>query len=119
MKANELRLGNYVLGPNNNKICKVFILSGKCEDNHESINGYDCKCIEPVLLTEEWLLKLGFQKTNCFKNKEMIIELGLNDIFHARKRITPESSIYICDVEYVHQLQNLYYALTGEELCTQ
>ncbi len=74
---------------------------------------------KPIPLTEEWLVKLGFEKDNTFMSKEhpfaeyvkegVIINLPyLNFVFNET-----ESDIQI---KSVHQLQNLYFALTSEEL---
>ncbi len=63
---------------------------------------------EPIELTEEWLTKLGF-KSFC---KDWVCE-GI--IIHTRKRgYILKSSVPI--IKSVHQLQNLYSALTGKEL---
>ena len=123
IKANELRVGNFVLDPNNNKICKVFILSDECEDNVESINGYDCICIEPVLLTEELLLKFGFEKSTTINSKEwdnydscpensICIEFVDNEFYFTGGEGIPLSR----KCKFVHEFQNLYFALKGVEL---
>ena len=70
--------------------------------------------IEPIPLTEEWLLKFGFEKNKNsdlyfrLNNYEYFIENGIIDNGYSRMN---EIS-----VKYVHQLQNLYFALTGKEL---
>jgi hypothetical protein len=69
--------------------------------------------IKPIPLTEEWLLKFGFSKkvdyllqkrgfSICFEKHGDIFECFLESIG--------------IEIEYVHQLQNLYFALTNEEL---
>jgi hypothetical protein len=63
---------------------------------------------EPIPLTEEWLLKFEFKRfSKDFSKKGIII--------HTRKRgyVLRKS---VPDILYVHQLQNLYFALTGQEL---
>lgn len=69
--------------------------------------------IRPIPLTEEWLKKFGFKK---FKNYNDWSKGGF--ILHGRKRgfVLRKSAP---DVKSVHQLQNLYFALTGEELKTK
>ena len=64
--------------------------------------------IKPIPLTEEWLIKFGFEKRyeDCFEYGKFI----LNDEF-----IMMDIDITI-KCKHVHQLQNLYFALTGEEL---
>lgn len=94
--------------------------------------------ITPIPLTEEWLLKFGFKKAD--KKLDIYPEsFILDNIMESRLYLRPsyqggyywgfltESFIdggYEKDHEfydnrpmlYVHQLQNLYFALTGEEL---
>lgn len=46
---------------------------------------------------------------------------GLEIWFYAncwglRKRIDNNNSLFLCKVEFVHSLQNLFYALTNQEL---
>jgi len=113
MTANELRIGNLVdLG---NRIAKVIEINHLAcvvvdlEETQDTIEDYDRT--KPIPLTEEWLLKFGF-KRNGKKLTFWKIDLVEDEegIFSF-----DESRIYI-DVKYVHQLQNLYFALTGEEL---
>jgi hypothetical protein len=61
---------------------------------------------EPIPLTEEWLLKCQI------KNKRLI--LG-GSVFTICGR-TRDYRLLDQDYLYLHQLQNLYFALTGEEL---
>lgn len=114
MKANELRIGNLVT------ITRSFNTSKKQIKVKEinlhylnqiskwNTNGY----INPIQLTDEWLLKFGFVEEfeNKFYKNSIAIEIFEN-----------ECIVYLSDfvdlaIRYVHQLQNLYFALTGEEL---
>ncbi len=76
--------------------------------------------VSPIPLTEEWLVKLGFNKNpgNFFIKK-------LEHTYSAKISINLRmNSIQVCTggygfnvkIKYVHQLQNLFIALTGEEL---
>lgn len=72
--------------------------------------------VDPIQLTEEWLLKLGFKKDG--RDWELP-----NFRFHVNKPINYNGFVF-CNgytvitekIQYVHQLQNLYFALTGAEL---
>lgn len=69
---------------------------------------------KPIPITEEWLLKLGFTQSPAFKNLYFIgtflnITLGNKIMFEINDQI-------ISEIKYVHQLQNLYFALTQKEL---
>jgi len=79
--------------------------------------------IEPIQLTEEWLLRFGFKlekDVDYFyviktKQKGITLEVEPNGrtILFDNKNI---KFIDILPIKYVHQLQNLYFAITGEEL---
>lgn len=79
------------------------------------------KFIEPIELTEEWLKKCGFKKNG---NYYWISLANLKAELHVE--IFGEYLVFIiksdfCDlildpIKPVHQLQNLYFALTNKEL---
>ena len=100
MKASELRIGNIVK--------QGIIESIGISLIQVSDTIYESEVIESIQLTEEWLLKFGFRKVykTCYQYKDFI----LDDRF-----IMMDIDITI-QLKYVHQLQNLYFALTGEEL---
>lgn len=109
MKASELRIGNFVRNNMNGEIlipCDIL-----CDGiNTENFEGLNYGFIEPIPLTEEWLLKFGFEITGNFQTK---------DRFQTHKQdgiIWFEHGYIVVELQYVHQLQNLYFALTGEEL---
>tara|TARA_R110001606_G_scaffold355365_1_gene506345 strand:- start:50 stop:382 length:333 start_codon:yes stop_codon:yes gene_type:complete len=107
MKANEFRLGNLVKCP------EGFGQVTQIQDREVLVVdeiGYTMEVIKPIPLTEEWLLKFGFKK---FKNYNDFSHKGI--IIHGRKRgFVLRKSVPV--IKHVHQLQNLYFALTGEEL---
>ena len=107
MEVKELRIGNYLMY--DGYFIKSYSVYGFI-NIIKNIDNY-----EPIPLTEEWLVKFGF----------------LLDLHHHRRltyslnRITTymQDGIFWCDIlwdcleiKYVHQLQNLYFALTNEEL---
>ena len=118
IQANELRIGNWV------KYGDLNVKSFSVDGLYNIIT--DIENYKPIPLTEEWLLRLGFDKykdTNNFKiksnkyfslteEKQGYLKIGIsnnkwNIINFGNK------SIFI---KHVHQLQNLYFALTGKEL---
>lgn len=113
MKANELRIGNLVEinAPIINKVIAVDVYHiSKIKKNKD--------CCKPIPLTEEWLLKFGFEKTEWDNNNSFRKMIGNNDytiVFYSNG-ICEISDIITKKIDYVHQLQNLYFALTGEEL---
>ena len=113
MKATELRIGNYVWYGDGELKIDINVLY--------DIKVYNALGTKPIPLTEEWLLKFGFEKRGYVKflgNAYQRFVLGRNGIYS----INEIAYIYevcdhdLCEIRYVHQLQNLYFALTGEEL---
>lgn len=139
IQPQELRLGNYVYD-RGEKVIRI--------DFFEHLeNGYDCKFgqngivdpewghthplteyteyAKPIPLTEEWLLKFGFEN-DTYGN----FTLSLGDILDVQwvmvsfkyydlkewdsTQFSDNNLMYDC--KYVHQLQNLYFSLTGKEL---
>jgi hypothetical protein len=111
MKANELRIGNYVydtLG----KVNKIDLeaITYIVKEPHNQV--------KPIPLTEEWLLKFGAtEKYKSVSNRWSFGVFSLDDPEdengNLRNEFYYDSTL---NVKYVHQLQNLYFALTQEEL---
>ena len=110
MEAKELRIGNYVRW-NNTAVSQMELSDFSNWYNDENSHEYG-DFIKPLPLTEEWLLKFGF------KFKEEYKEFYLKNITLSVRKNFFEFDYYgdIVNIKYVHQLQNLYFALTGEEL---
>ncbi|ASK29707.1 hypothetical protein CEY12_06135 [Chryseobacterium sp. T16E-39] len=125
IKPEELRIGNYVCI--NNGYSTVGDLLELTQKNFEILivnNSYDR--IYPIELTEEWLLKLGFNKD--YKTGYIGIDVSNNDFVLTFPSILgkfQKSFAYefksggwakFKELEDVHSLQNLFFALTGSEL---
>lgn len=114
MKATELRIGNYVeLRGETTTIWKV----SKETIHAEPFDCPMCDEIKPIPLTEEWLLKFGFEKHLNYwmiPSKGFFIGVTLNNEIYPM--FDTDNPIPIKTLKYVHQLQNLYFALTGQEL---
>lgn len=121
----ELRIGNYhhyhIVDPLDERgeydeVCQID------PDDFRILTEFDCPEYKPIPLTEEWLKGFGFFEEKSF------YERGIhNAIFSGCMRFKFDKLTQkwrfdigtykdITRVEYVHQLQNLFYALTGEEL---
>lgn len=75
--------------------------------------------IIPILLTEEWLVKLGFEyikeaSSYCLKDHLIYFIEDGNCIFNLFCSNDKDCRVKI---QYVHQLQNLWHSLTNTELC--
>ncbi len=80
---------------------------------------------EPIPLTEEWLLRLGFYETNdLMSGAKYSIESGIIDakiengivIIGVCLGQYAECAVWLNHIKYVHQVQNLYLSLIGKEL---
>lgn len=114
MRAEELRIGNFVKSKKDDWITSVQI--GTIAN---------CKNYKPINLNEEWLEKFGFVKAETYFKDWQIGGLELifvfdyyHPIIHQYAELSSEEDqvIGVSRIEYVHQLQNLFFALTGEEL---
>jgi hypothetical protein len=116
---NELRIGNLVRYQEDTTIKQgiVYCLNYTnctvgCKFGRDTVKYSN---IEPIPLTEEWLLKFGFIQ----KNNQFFLE---NFRFHIEKPcnydgyIFCDNHIVLTETKHIHQLQNLYFALTNEEL---
>lgn len=121
MKANELRIGNLVLIK-----CISKELTAIDDYDVQPINIYNLVelsnynsdfLIKPIQLTEEWLLNFGFEthKTpsgNFAYYTKDIFTFNTNHGWWINKFRLDNQDL----LKYVHQLQNLFFALTGKEL---
>lgn len=117
IKPEEFRIGSTVWLKSKDK--PYTIASG-----HDIDEGIDSDDFEPVPLTEEWLLKFGFEKGSNETNKKCFYKRDFVFIFYSdgiggrfSKCFFQSACTHtLSEIKYVHQLQNLFYALTGEEL---
>ena len=119
MEAKELRIGNLIKFISTDDIDVVLDINTRIIKK-PSINNVNITDVEPILLTEEWLLRFGFKNLDDsqFYNKKTSKKYYLLTSSH--QGYTEICVNDICGgqavTKYVHQLQNLYFALTGEEL---
>jgi len=77
--------------------------------------------LEPLPLTEEWLLRFGFKDDEPFSiltlNKSVSMEYYQYRRTESKFTLVNNGHVFeLPHIQYVHQLQNLYFALTGQEL---
>jgi len=103
MKANELRIGNKVSYEGS------IVTVNTIADDEVTFSDYACfdypqiEDISGIELTDELLVSFGWKDGFA---KGMLIRYGL------KIRLLGHDM----DTQYLHSLQNLYFALTGEEL---
>lgn len=123
MKASELRIGN---------LC-YYHVDDPIEGEYDVLNTIDYEDIRilfgecgeafrPIIIDHDWLSKFGFVKEGLH------YAMGVHQmLFSGLMKLTFNSSLQkwvfsigrykdITRLQYVHQLQNLYYALTNTEL---
>ena len=115
MKAQDLRIGNLVMTDveKGSAFDGLNFVVGWSEIRDSEILG-DNWGYKPIPLTEEWLERFGFEYSDLNGDS------GLWKIppFQIYGKYNQFIYDYRLDVNYVHQLQNLYFALTYEELQT-
>lgn len=129
MEAKSLRLGNYVMnGDDIGRVERLSIIRISTSSPHVGVE------ISPIKLTEEWLITFGFGKKefrSMFDNRDEywldrtivteVSERNTGFYLHAHNGVEmsfrDDSMVYrYVKLDYVHQLQNIYFALTGKEL---
>jgi len=111
MKATELRIGNYV------NLYGSIATVQRFDFNDRPPNGLAIDEGKPIPLTEQWLKDFGFEQFGNYK----IYNKGDFQIDKTAKEQKEEGywffiNEYPVNIVYVHQLQNLYFTLTNEEL---
>lgn len=126
IQSNELRIGNYVYRTNKHTKEKIIMqLTASCILDISS-NGINSSFIyEPIQLTEEILLKCGFEERI---NSSMVKFWNKNNftIYHEYYKHNVVDNLewfFLSSADFdrlriysLHQLQNLYFALTNQEL---
>jgi len=122
MKANELKLGNTVKD-SFGQIGNVINLSAKSVSvkHPYSVLKTSYSGIKPVEISEEWLANFGFKyNKGWFKafgiDEEMQVDENYVYVRQTNTDLTVECFMIPYEIQYVHQLQNLYYALNCREL---
>ena len=138
IKANELRIGNWVSKQGEDYQCDAATIL-MLERNESEIDS--------ISITEEWLLRFGFEKKMLYRHvvnwdngKVEHIQNGdfelnkwiqnddgrYHDVYFSYDSVTKKLNCYssdgceettvFADIKYIHQLQNLYIAITEKEI---
>lgn len=123
LKVSELRLGNLI--SHNGSVMPVVQIERRFKTIFR-LNDMDVdeRIIEdhfqPISLTPEWLERCGFVEDRCGWTLPGT-QFSLTDKYYPcwlDRMLWPQDmpDFKHLSLQYVHQLQNLYFALTGQEL---
>jgi len=125
MEAKNYRVGNIVEQPNRiGKISEVWRDAVRLDGYN---NGYDYHHTKPIRLSEKWLVDFGFKKNVLSNDSGYYYTLELNEdkycdlsIISGDKNGFVEVTLFPYEdwfrYKYVHELQNLFFATTGNEI---
>ena len=132
MKSNELRIGNFVdLG---SRIAKVIDIGHQSctvadlEETQDTMEDYERT--KGIILTDEWFIKFGFYKDGeywsrnifdykyCFRYRDWAKNWAFYQEYTDSGNSKDDGVKYPIsyDIEYVHQLQNIWYSLLHKEI---
>lgn len=136
IEVNELRLGNYAYD-DENKVMKICRLETEEYNNFngdnynflyvlEDLNStnehpyYLSKVINPISITEQWLLDFGFEKVRNENTQKLITAIFRHKLKPFHIQFTSKTNLLYAtignSIQYIHELQNLFFALYKEEL---
>jgi hypothetical protein len=140
IKAKDLRLGNFIYTHNRvgnvlnlvNRVDNFRVGDKRREEAIDEIQTTICYlypqkenmgCFLPIPITEKWLNDLGFKKEN---SENYIYETGQQGFIVNKSQDNEFTLLYRSDmglgytsltfIRYIHELQNLFFALTKTEL---
>jgi hypothetical protein len=117
INPHELRLGNLVYGKGRKMVRNSYMVRAVKNWAHQTVMGYAA-----ITITDEWLKVFGFKEIDIWwelhhKNGSIIM-VDKPDLIVCVDSYGSYSQdvAQLEHIKYIHQLQNLYYAITGEEL---
>jgi hypothetical protein len=138
IKAQDLRIGNYIIlcGVDYNhdnifpdpEMDEIIEVSAGTIADVEKNGAYTVPFYKPIPITPELLEKAGFRYGNNILHDQSVLEgfrggkhnkyiiSKVNNGFALSSYFASAFNVIHTDLKYLHQLQNLYFSLTGEEL---
>lgn len=132
MNPNELRIGNLIFDDFNDVHVVERLESKKYNDWNGSdpslvvfsklvdeYNGmYTCDVVSAIPITEEWLIKLGFEKSDYPNFTRKVSALTMTCRIQIGINYSEFGGVYFADkFKYVHEIQNFIFSVSGQELC--
>ena len=136
MKATDLRIGNLVYISKTKQEAKVFTINKTLgiQVNDNLLANFTFEEIKPIKLTEKWLIDFGFEYEHFSHyffiavNQDTTLSCGVEDLhvdfdnfgvsFWIENELDVTTEFIISEIKYIHELQNLYYTLSGGKVLT-
>lgn len=119
LKHNDLRIGNWIETKHGvqqvTQVEESRVLTRLPPCTFSMIN-FHYEEVNPILLSEEWLTRLGFERDNRRYSPTKFLYQKYPITFYGGDKYIKLNGNYEYNILYVHQLQNLFHVLTGEEL---
>ena len=118
MEVNELRIGNKVFNPNHNKVYtvdgfkfsrapglerRVYVSTKELSEHSVLIS-----VLEPIKLNEDWLVNCGAKVIGTAESASWTVGSFRIKKENGKFFVSPAEHYWI-EVDYVHDLQNLYF----------
>lgn len=119
--VNDYRIGNLVLDEDG-ELCMIEQLSSSKMECFQQVSNIENKsCISKkypsniyaIKLTEEWLIKFGIKLMPESEYTMNTYDIAGFKLWRTNGKFLFNDKI---EIKYVHQLQNIYFALTNKEL---
>ncbi len=121
MNIKEVRIGNYIQYTKDGSHFLIIEIgqNGFSVSNEDELTWIEYQHFEGINLTNDWIIRFGFEHN---KTIDKYYTIGSNiAISIADNKFRFIQGNLICqlvlrEIQYVHELQNLYYILTEKEL---
>jgi hypothetical protein len=113
LEAKELRIGNLV-----QELGDIVTVGLDTFKHYKQMPNLMNENIKPIPLTDEWLIKFGFEwvgECSGYFDTYHAVYLFASGTIEFHPYCTNDEDLHLT-IKYVHQLQNIYFALTNQEL---
>jgi len=119
MKVNELRYDNIVMYDDD--YWSINAIDGSSDEvdlyNEDHVSGLDVYALSPISITDELLEIMGFKRMPLSSVKRYYCNQTLFYIqFYKNEWYVYGYKYYPNGFKYLHELQNIFFFLTGKEL---
>lgn len=136
--SDEVRIGNYfaIVGEKegvdvvhmvidfNNDLSKISVASDCCGGSTHYAQG--SVTLRELSISEKWLIGFGFKeiRRRSISRFRLYFEQLNSDLIYKTRNLTITQNLqdvwldgkFLCKIDYVHQLQNLYFVLSRKDL---